>query len=102
MLPFNKADLPINSLLIEYMKMAIVMSEIKKENVEVKCAEHEEKPIEFYCFRHDTLLCALCVWDHADHKGSVKVCTKKEINRYVSVLRGYLKMMSTEIVGDIE
>jgi hypothetical protein len=51
---------------------------------------------------HTKLLCKLCVWDHADHKNSVKVCVEKDILNYVTALKNELEIMRNQINNDIE
>jgi hypothetical protein len=68
----------------------------------VYCHEHPEKPVEFYCFMHSLLLCNLCVWDHAEHKNSVKVCVEKDILKYVTALKKELEIMSSQIYDDMD
>ena len=33
-----------------------------------RCVEHTGRYIDFYCEKHDAMLCALCAWTHLDHR----------------------------------
>lgn len=68
----------------------------------VYCHEHEHKEVEFYCRKHDELLCSLCVWDHSDHRGLVKVCTQKEVKHHTDSISKALDSMKEHIVDKIE
>jgi hypothetical protein len=69
---------------------------------QVFCFEHEHKDVEFYCRKHDELLCSLCVWEHSDHRALVKVCTQKEVKNHTELLRKSLESMHASIVDKIE
>ena len=65
------SDLPINHIVLELLKSTV----IAPKGPQVFCFEHEHKEVEFYCRKHNELLCSLCVWEHSDHRALVKVCT---------------------------
>jgi hypothetical protein len=64
------SELPINHIVLDLLKSVNV-----GKGPSIFCHEHEHKDVEFYCRKHDELLCSLCVWDHSDHRALVKVCT---------------------------
>ena len=66
------------------------------------CFEHEHKEVEFYCRKHNELLCSLCVWEHSDHRALVKVCTHKDIKTHSDLLRKSLYDMNKNIIEKIE
>lgn len=67
------SELPVNHIVLELLGSTLTIS----NGPQIYCHEHEHKEIEFYCRKHNELLCSLCVWDHSDHKALVKVCTHK-------------------------
>ena len=87
--------MPVNSIVLELLKS-------NNKGPAVYCFEHEHKDVEFYCRKHDALLCSLCVWEHSDHRVLVKVCTLKEIKAHTELLRNSLNKMHGEIVEKIE
>ena len=38
----------------------------------IYCNVHVEREVEFYCLKDNVMVCALCVWDHSDHKKEIK------------------------------
>jgi len=56
------------------------------------CEEHD-KEVEFYCLKHNQLLCSLCVWDHSEHKTQVKLMQGNDLDEYVTILEKYLDRM---------
>ena len=90
-------ELPINAIVLELLKQQIV-----SKGPAIFCHEHEHKEVEFYCRKHDDLLCSLCVWEHSDHRPLVKVCTQKEIQQHTNLIKEAIDEMQTQIVEKIE
>ena len=67
----------------------------------ILCGEHDEKEAEFYCMDHDKILCTLCVWDHSEHKASVKVCTIKDVKKHNDILKQSLEDMHIGMIKKI-
>jgi hypothetical protein len=96
------SELPVNYIVLELLKSTGGFGGGGNRGPQVFCHEHEHKDVEFYCRKHNQLLCSLCVWEHSDHKAMVKVCTQKEINNHTQLLRSSLEKMHEEIIEKIE
>jgi hypothetical protein len=94
------SELPVNAIVLELLKSSGGLSMSK--GPAVFCFEHEHKDVEFYCRKHNELLCSLCVWEHSDHRALVKVCTQKEIKNHTELLKKSLENMHSSIVEKIE
>lgn len=81
MCPFDQkiydtpSELPYNFIVMDLLKAS-------SKGPSIFCHEHENKEVEFYCRKHDQLLCSLCVWEHSEHRALVKVCTHKDIKTH--------------------
>lgn len=65
------------------------------------CGSHDEKEVEFYCMEHNELCCGLCVWDHADHKSKVKICTVNDIRMHSELLSKSLGDANDYIIREV-
>ena len=90
------SELPINHIVLELLKSYSI-----PKGPQVFCFEHEHKEVEFYCRKHNELLCSLCVWELSDHRALVKVCTHKDLKNHTDLLKSSLDGMHQNIVDKI-
>lgn len=49
------------------------------------CAAHKGETVKFYCEKHKEFLCCVCLFDHLEHKESLKLYSQQQIEKDLAV-----------------
>ena len=60
------------------------------------CDNHADKDIEFCCSEHESMMCALCAWEHSDHRQHVVPYTRDSVEADLTHFRNIINNFANE------